>query len=190
MSMYYHERNLPHCYPPGATLFLTWRLFGSPIQRAFASESDKGLAFAQSDRLLDRADKGPLWLKDARIAQLVADSLVKGEIGYRLYERFAWVIMPNHVHIVIRPLRRLPDVMRWLKGSTARSANLVLGRTGHPFWQYETYDHCVRNTGELNRVVRYVERNPVTAGLCGLAEDWLWSSASAGQRPTPLIEQA
>jgi putative transposase len=68
--------------------------------------------------------------------------------------------MPNHVHLVLHPFRKLPAITRWIKGSTARAANLLLGRTGQPFWQYESYDQCVRNTAELNRVIRYVERIP------------------------------
>lgn len=113
--MSYHERHLPHCYPPGATLFLTWRLFGS-----LPFKANSGAAFAQADRLLDTASDGPLWLKDQRIAALVAAALEQGEKEYRLYERFAWVIMPNHAHVVMRPSRPLPEVMRWVKGSTAR----------------------------------------------------------------------
>ncbi|MGA2714852.1 MAG: transposase [Bryobacteraceae bacterium] len=172
-----HERRLPHYCPPEAILFLTWRLFGSL--------RDPGKSFAQTDSLLDTVTEGPHWLKDERVADLVAGALDQGENEYRLYERFAWVIMPNHVHVVMRPFRPLPVVMRWIKGSTARSANLLLGRTGKPFWQYETYDHCVRNSDELSRVIRYVERNPVRAGLARAIEEWQWSSASAGQRPTP-----
>lgn len=185
--MSYHERNLPHCYPPGATLFLTWRLFGSlprsclPVRSSF----NPGKAFVQADRLLDTATDGARWLKDPRIAALVAAALEQGEKEYRLYKLFSWVIMPNHVHVVSQPFQPLPEMMRWIKGSTARSANLVLERTGKPFWQYETYDHCIRNTDELNRIIRYIENNPVRAGLANRVEDWRWSSASAGQRPTP-----
>jgi putative transposase len=185
--MSYHERHLPHCYPPGATLFLTWRVFGS-LTTSLAlgrSSPNPGKAFAQADRLLDKAVDGPLWLQDERIAALVTAALERGERQYRLYERFACVIMPNHVHFVMRPFRSLPEVMRWIKGSTSRSANLVLERTGKPFWQHETYDHCVRNADELNGSSDTLRRNPVRAGLARTVEDWPWSSSSAGQRPTP-----
>jgi putative transposase len=86
--------------------------------------------------------------------------------------------MPNHVHLVLRPFRPLPEVNKWIKGSTARSANLLLNRTGKPFWQYETYDHCVRDTSELHNVIRYVEANPVAAGLTSSSNSWPWSSAN------------
>jgi putative DNA methylase len=185
--MSYHERRLPHYYPPEAILFLTWRLFGSlPAFRSPGPpNADPGKAFAQNDHLLDSATSGPLWFKDHRIAALVARALDQGENEYHLYQRFAWVIMPNHMHVVMQPFQPLPVIMRWIKGSTARSANLLLEGTVNPFWQYETYDHCVRTTDELNRVIRYVGRNPVRAGFSRTIEDWPWSSASAGRGPTP-----
>lgn len=184
--MSYHRRILPHIYPPGATLFLTWRLFGSlPLcvrpEPELANQS-AGRAFLRRDRELDSASAGPLWLKNPRIAQLVAEALRKGDAEFRLYDLIAWVVMPNHVHVVLTPLRALPEVTRWIKGSTARSANLLLARTGKPFWQYESYDHCVRNDDELNRIIRYVERNPIAAGLAQSIEEWPWSSA-APDRP-------
>ena len=112
-AMSYPERNLPHYYPPEATLFLTWRLFGSlrGFHLQWPSITDAGKAFAQADRLLDTATDGPLWLKDRRVAALLAGALDQGEDEYRLYERFASVIMPNHVHVVMRPFRPLPEVM-------------------------------------------------------------------------------
>ena len=144
-----------------------------------------GKHFAATDRLLDTAADGPLWLKDPALANLVAGALEQGEREYRLYRLFAWVVMPNHVHVVMEPFRPLPEIMRWIKGSTARSANLLLQRTGKPFWQYETYDHLIRTTAELQRVIQYIERNPVRAGLASDIESWPWSSA--GRRPTPHV---
>jgi len=176
-SVSYHRRKLPHLYPPGATLFVTWRLFGSVPRSAVPGNPSSGKAFLLGDRELDRAASGPLWLKDPRIAQTVRQALKRGEHDFHLYDLLAWAIMPNHVHVVFQPFRELPEVTRWIKGSTARAANLLLGRTGQPFWQYESYDHCVRDSLELNRVIRYVERNPVAAGLVQAIEDWQWSSA-------------
>jgi REP element-mobilizing transposase RayT len=162
--MSYHERNLPHWYPPEATLFVTWRLFGSlPHSRGEGNGLNpqrSGKAFVQNDRILDTATDGPLWLKDERIAELVAKALEQGDKEYRLYDLLAWVIMPNHMHVVMKPSRPLPVVMRWIKGSTARSANVILRRTGKPFWQYESYDHCVRSADELARVIRIYRKKP------------------------------
>jgi REP element-mobilizing transposase RayT len=72
----------------------------------------------------------------------------------------------------------LPQITHWLKGRTAVEANRLLGRTGEAFWQHESYDHWVRNEREFNRIVAYIEENPVSAGLAARAEDWPWSSAT------------
>ncbi len=188
-----NRRNLPHYYPPGAIIFLTWRLFDStPLQviaaanagqKAYSTSSlSAGQAFVYNDRLLDRATSGARYLQDPRIAKLLTETLRRGANEYGLYELYCWVVMPNHVHLVMRPLRDPPQIMRWIKGSSARASNLLLGRTGRPFWQYESYDHRVRSDEELNRIIRYVERNPVSAGLARSIEEWPWSSANAGQK--------
>ena len=54
---------------------------------------------------------------------------------------------------------------------------MILGRTGQPFWQDESYDRWVRGPSELEKIVRYIERNPVSAGLVDSIENWRWSSA-------------
>ena len=92
-----------------------------------------GRAFLALDREVDKAAFGPVWLRDARVARVVADALLYGESGRQFYELRAWVIMPNHVHVLLRPKTSMPAITRWLKGSTARQANLILGRTGKAF---------------------------------------------------------
>ena len=73
----------------------------------------------------------------------------------------------------VRPSRFLQT----LKGYTAREANRLLGRTGQPFWQAESYDHAVRDDRESDRIKAYIE-DPVKAGLVANVEDYLWSSAA------------
>jgi putative DNA methylase len=120
---------------------------------------------------------GPLWLEDPRIAGVVANARLYGAARRRFYRLDAWVIMPNHVHVVFQPRASLPEILRWLKGRTGRVANGLLGRTGRPFWQDESLDHWVRTAGELQALIEYVENNPVKAGLVGSKEQWRWSSA-------------
>ena len=116
------------------------------------------------DRLLDHARNGPTFLKNTEIAQIVKTSIEYGvQLGH--YELHAWVIMPNHVHLLITPRVRLADLMRSLKGATAKRANEVLARTGKPFWQRESYDHLVRSADEADKIWRYIELNPVKAAL-------------------------
>jgi len=92
-----------------------------------------GRAFVAQDRALDRSAAGPLWLKDPRIADLVSNPILVGDGERRFCNLCAWVVMPNHVHLLILPLAATPVPMRWVKGSTARVANQILGRTGSRF---------------------------------------------------------
>jgi REP element-mobilizing transposase RayT len=108
---------------------------------------------------------------------MLTAALQHGETARQLYHLHAWVIMPNHVHVVLEPQVAMPGIMRWLKGRTARTANRILGRTGMPFWQEESFDHWVRSAEELQAAVDYVEENPVKAGLVETKEQWAWSSA-------------
>jgi hypothetical protein len=186
----FYRRKLPHWHPDlneAGFLFVTWRLSGSIPQvrlpRRLANDShgpttrSSGRAFLALDREADKAAFGPVWLRDDRVARVVAGALSYGDTGRNFYRLGAWVIMPNHVHVLLRPQTHLPVITRWLKGSTARQANLILGRTGEPFWQDESFDHRVRDEVELERIARYVEHNPVSAGLAACPGDWPWSSA-------------
>jgi putative transposase len=94
------------------------------------------------------------------------------------YELAAFVIMANHVHALLLPKIPVDKFMKSLKGYTAREANRLLGRTGAPFWQKESYDHWVRNREEWERIRAYIENNPVKAGLVSSPELYRWSSAS------------
>lgn len=172
-----YRSRLPHFHPDGEYLFVTWRLHGClPAVQPGATYPTPGHAFAAEDRALAQ-NRGVLWLKDTRVARLVAETIRAGE-SRNLYELSAWVIMPNHVHLLILPDKPLPRITHWIKGRTARESNLVLGRGGEPFWQHESYDHWVRNEKEFQGIAAYIEQNPVKAGLAATPEDWPWSSAA------------
>ena len=131
------------------------------------------------DRLLDRGRNGPLYLGRPEIAGLVEDALHDGERRFHRYRLYAYVVIPNHVHILVTP-----EVVstRWLgplKGFTSHQANKVLDSRGRAFWQDESYDHLVRSDVEFERIRTYIEQNPVTAGLVAAAEQFQWSSATS-----------
>jgi REP element-mobilizing transposase RayT len=135
------------------------------------------------DRALDQYSSGPLWLRHPQIADVVAHAIAIGQDERQFYELCAWVVMPNHVHLLILPTVAVATSMRWLKGSTARRANQILGRTGRPFWQDDSYDHYLRDPNRISRTTAYIEQNPVCAGLARSAEDWPWSSAGWQAKP-------
>ena len=129
-----------------------------------------------AERALDAASSGPLWLKDPEIAGCVERTILFGaELGH--YTLRAYVVMPNHVHVLLEPLVCMHKLMSGIKGVSAHSANAKLGRTGKPFWQDESFDHWIRNAAQFERTKTYIERNPVRARLCAKPEDWPWSSA-------------
>ena len=93
----------------------------------------------------------------------------------------AYVVMPNHVHLLITPQVEVPTLLRSLKSITAKRANQILGLTGRAFWQEESYDHLVRDGKEFERIRGYIEENPVWAGLVAEAGEYRWSSAYVGE---------
>ena len=125
---------------------------------------------------------GPTWLSDPQIAGLVEDAFLFFDgTRYRLH---AWVVMPNHVHVVVTPLTGLSVsgiVSSW-KSFTAKQANALLGRRGE-FWQADYFDRFIRDERHFAAAIHYAEENPVVAGLCARSEDWEFSSARHRQEP-------
>ena len=132
--------------------------------------------FRKLEEFLDKGHGG-CCLKRPDIAELVASALrFFADQRYRLD---AWVVMPNHVHVVFWPMPNftVSGIAQSWKRFAAREANKLLNRTGESFWQPEAFDHWIRNEEEHARCCGYVIRNPVKAGLCTAPEDWPWSSA-------------
>jgi len=180
MTVSFYWRNLPHWQPENCSIFLTWRLHGS-LPKGFAERLRKwsdepGKQFLNADRMLDAASNGPLWLKDPEIDCHAQRAIERGaELGR--YVLRAYVIMPNHVHVLLDPLVPLTKLTKGIKGVSSRDANAKLGRIGKSFWQDESFDHWIRGPGEFARIQTYIENNPVKARLCTSPRDWPWSSA-------------
>ena len=182
--MFVPRRRLPHQYPQGKWLFVTWHLHGSLPHAKYppANKLSAGQSFVWMDRYLDTTRTGPMYLRQERIAKAVLECMRRGvELAH--YDLGAWALMSNHVHVLLLPRIEPSRLLCSLKGASAREANRILSRTGEPFWQAESYDHWVRNDVELARITRYIENNPVKAGVVARPEDYPWSSASAGMSP-------
>ena len=156
----FYKRRLPHWQPEGAALFVTWRLAGS---------------IAATD---EHPSTGPYHLQDEKLAGLVATALRYGEKTLNLYRLRAWVIMPNHIHLLIEPSAPIAEITSSIKRFTAARANKLLKLTGTPFWRDEFFDRWMRTKTEADNTVEYIEQNPVRAGLVRTPEDWPWSSAA------------
>ena len=185
----YYRRNLPHYQPKGETYFVTFRLVGSipaevvkklTIERKNLEEIflrdrilSKGyitlinrIFFQKYEAFLDPAEHGPRWLIQDDIAEIIRTTLHYWD--RKRIDMIAYCIMPNHVHAVIKvyPVDEngkefyLTKFMHSIKGYSARQANIILGRTGNPFWHEETYDRVVRNQQELIRTIQYIRNDP------------------------------
>jgi len=127
------------------------------------------------DKYLD-AGRGSCLLQDPQAAALVEGALLHFD-GDR-YRLFAWVIMPNHVHVLLLllPGNTLAGVTHSWKSFTARKLNALTGSTGR-VWQPETYDRFIRTVRHYRRCVGYIHGNPPSAGLTASADEWRFSSA-------------
>lgn len=195
-----HTRGyLPHVKREGASYFVTFRLADSlPREVLIRFEAERAKALRENggttkercaeanrdlrrkvERYLDEG-AGACHLRREDVAALVVSALRYGQGKQYLLDE--WVVMPNHVHLVIWPMPNvtLSEILRSRKRHIARQANLVIGRTGAAFWQAESYDHWIRDEEEKARIRRYVRMNPVKAGLCKTPEEWRWGSAWRG----------
>ena len=123
---------------------------------------------------------GECWLGKPEIANLVEEALLY--FDEERYKLLNWCVMPNHVHALLKQMEghQLGRVMQSLKSFTARRANELLNRRG-AFWQRDYFDRYIRNEEHLYRTRRYIENNPVKAGLVRRPEEWRWSSAWKGR---------
>ncbi|MBM3497044.1 MAG: transposase [Armatimonadetes bacterium] len=151
--------------------------------RLVPDEQAKAILRRRIDRHLDRGYGRPL-LRTPQIAEVAQQAFLHFD-GDR-YRLSAWVVMPNHVHVLCTPDRdhRLPDIVHSWKSFTAHEANRLLGRTGS-FWHRDFWDRFLRDERHLRAAVSYIEWNPVQAGLCARQEEWPFSSANPRFRSVP-----
>jgi REP element-mobilizing transposase RayT len=203
--MTFYRRRLPHLYETDQPVFLTWRLHDSlPSHRVFPRDTlSSGKAFAAMDRLLDETCGGAFYLRQPAIADMIVEAIQYNADILGHYLLHAFVVMPNHVHLLATPAVALSKLTKSLKGITANRANAISTLTGSLFWQEarlrvlgKSYDHLVRHEGEFEKIQNYIEENPVRAGLVREASEYRWSSAGwatggspadQGVRPTAPV---
>lgn len=186
-----YRQNLPHWRQGNVTYYTTWRLADSLPQSKLAELRAERAEWFRAHEIRTKEDveqlpevqrheyhtlftskvhewldagMGACQLRDPRCAKIVAEALQHFD-GSR-YVLDAFVVMPNHVHALVRPMSgwRLEQIMHSWKSFTAKSINRTLGREG-PFWLEETWDHIVHGVSQLEHYRCYIRENPAKAGL-------------------------
>ena len=172
---------LPHWDHPGVIQAVTFRL-ADCMPASLRAEWRRLLALPTGAQRVERmqawldAGHGSCALRDPRIATLAEDALLYFD-GER-YRLLAWVIMPNHVHVLVVLIEGHPlaSIVHTWKPYTAHKANAILEHSGR-LWYREYYDRYIRDEDHLEREVRYIHSNPVIAGLVEQADAWPYGSA-------------
>jgi putative transposase len=148
------------------------------------------------------------FLSGDRSRQWLVDAIILAQHSHQL-DLWAYVIMPEHVHLIIFPRNdeySMSSILTTVKQSVAKRAILFVrrqapqfipqmedrqpnGQSSLRFWQRGGgYDRNLHSTEEVWEKIHYIHNNPVTRGLVQAANDWLWSSAAdyAGVRKGPL----
>ena len=186
---WYSRGYLPHFDAPGVVQSITFRLADAlplSVIEGWKIELQITRHTPASDprmrdlrRMIDRyedAGHGSCVLRDPRAADLVETALL--HFDTERYRLIAWCVMPNHVHTMIEPFEGfpLPRLLHSWKSYTSKEINKSLGSEGQ-LWFEEYHDRFIRDERHFHASVAYIENNPVKAGLCREAGDWVFSSA-------------
>jgi REP element-mobilizing transposase RayT len=172
--------NLPHWRQEAVTYFVTFRLGDSIPQTKLTLWTRQRQDWLQRhppphDRRMRReyhaqfVERFQRWLDGGGGSCVLAQPVVRQSVADAItffensrYLLREWVVMPNHVHVVVTPLpgHELSDVLRSWKSYTAKQINRILRRRDG-LWHKESFDHIVRGPDQLERIERYIHANPI-----------------------------
>jgi REP element-mobilizing transposase RayT len=188
-------RRMPHWRQEGATYFVTFRLGDSLPQNKlneldhFRCEWEQRHPQPRNDQHLEELARevmlrvegwldqgiGCCLLKERAAAQQVVEAMHYFD-GVRC-ELDAYVVMPNHVHVLVRPLTCELDSLERLLHSWKRHTSQIINRSYRrrgSLWQEESFDRIIRDEEHLYRALQYIGANPAKAGLpLGLCPRWV-----------------
>lgn len=177
------RKNLPHWEQAGTTYFITYRLGDSVAQSVLkrwkeelefwksqnpqVSEADKNefmKIFSEKRQAWLDAGHGSCVLKNPKAADIVEEAFrIFDEQRYSLGD---YVIMPNHVHVIVRPYDgwTIDQTLHSWKSYTSKEIFKALGENKN-VWMPESWDTIVRGMEQWRYYVHYIRNNPVKATL-------------------------
>jgi REP element-mobilizing transposase RayT len=186
---WHHRGYLPHFDAGAVVQMITFRLADSLprdiYEKINARDHDDAEKRRQLEETID-SGRGSCLLRDPEIASIVECSL-RNYDGEQ-YCLICWVIMPNHVHLVIEQIDgfALSDVIRGWKSFSAKQIN-KLRKTSGSVWAPDYFDRFIRDRNHFSDAITYTEYNPVKAGLASRPEEWPHSSAAKNAGGTPAV---
>lgn len=166
LAKYRYRRRLPHLQKADCDLFVTF----CTARRVLPAEA-RDLVLAHC-------------LREGGVAESAAFAGGGARATPKRIDLYAAVVMPDHVHLLLSPLRDregwpfpLVDILQCMKSATAHRINKLLQASG-PVWEEESFDHVLRSDESLMEKAEYIRQNPVRRGLVHGAEEyrWLWVS--------------
>ena len=156
------HKHLPHFDIKNHYQFITFRTYGS-VDAYLKKLAQHNLPNKQKqhliDEYLDRSTAGAVLNSEVLV---LLNTFIK-EHDSVLYELLAFCIMPNHVHLLIKPWVDLDKLMQKLKGGSAKLINDNLQTKGR-FWAADYYDKLIRDEKHFSVVYRYIKNNPLVLG--------------------------
>ncbi len=136
------------------------------------------------------AGMGCCALAHPEVATIVQNTLLHADGDQ--YRLIAWCIMPNHVHVLIKPDADLATIVHAWKSVSSRRAlalnaefSLNIPDPKH-FWMREYWDRYMRDEAHFHACIEYIRQNPVKAGLCRKSDDWPWAGSAPGSADAPV----
>ncbi len=137
------------------------------------------------ESLLDKGHGSGI-LREPRAASCVIENW-RHFAGQR-YDLIAWVVMPTHVHVMIRPMagESLPYIVQSWKSYTGRYLKSLFPQAcaDVQFWAREYWDRYIRDERHFHNAIEYIQLNPVNAGLAAKASDWPYCGVDAPGAPS------
>ena len=186
----WYRRFLPHRDEPGIIQFITYRLADSipstllvQIENEIRSVSPKQMDAERRrkiEKMLDMGHGSGI-LRNPRAAECVITGWKHFE-GKR-YNLIAWVVMPNHVHVLIRQFegQSMAKIIQSWKSFTGRQLKAEFPHVcvNGQFWLREYWDRYIRDENHFRKAVEYIQMNPVKAGLAATPADWPYCAVNS-----------